>query len=382
MSAARAVGALRSLGPVPPLLPTARACLPSGSMSSALHSCARSLQSTAPITRGVKPGSAVSTSSQLSDRVFDFKPVLAPHQVVYQHAAGPVPGSTSKWTPMSKRTGLLLLKCGMTCDYDQWGARRPLTVLKLESPVVVAQIREEERGYTALQVGAGVAKHVNRPMEFYLRKQGVETAPIKMTEFRVTPDALLPVGTALHVRHFVPGQYVNVTGTSQGKGFQGGMKRHGFRGQSASHGNSVSHRVLGSTGCRQTPGRVFKGKKMPGQMGGDTVTVECLRVYKLDISRGLLYVSGAVPGKAGGYLRVVDAPKKPWSETFQPPFPTYAPTETDRAVETQWAAARLSGAVFATPQNAGLGLPAYELLSPPPAVDPFAVPENDEAEEV
>jgi hypothetical protein len=112
------------------------------------------------------------------------------------------------------------------------------------------------------------------------------------------------------------------------------------------------------------------------------VTVECLRVYKLDISRGLLYVSGAVPGKAGGYLRVVDAPKKPWTETFQPPFPTYVPTEADRAVESQWAAARLSGAVFATPQNAGLGLPAYELLSPPPAVDPFAVPENDEAEEV
>lgn len=277
---------------------------------------------------------------------------------------------------------MLLLKCGMTADFDMWGARRALTALKVESAVVVGQVTEAERGYTALQIGAGRAKHVNKPQKGYLAKQGITAPPAKLAEFRVTPDALLPVGTALHVRHFVPGQYVNVTGTSQGKGFQGGMKRWGFKGQSASHGNSVSHRVLGSTGCRHDPGRVFKGKKMPGRLGGDTITTECLKIYKVDLSRGLIYVQGAVPGKAGSYLRVVDAPKKPWKEDFQPPFPTYKPTPEDGEVAAKWEAARASGAIWQTPIGTPLPLPPFELVIAPPAIDPFGIPENEENEEV
>lgn len=335
-----------------------------------------------PVTTSAGTGSSASAAPAVTDKVYDFKPVGLPHQAIYEHPKGAFPGNTATWTPSSRRTGMLLLKCGMTADFDMWGARRALTALKVESAVVVGQVTEAERGYTALQIGAGRAKHVNKPQRGYLAKQGIAAPPAKLAEFRVTPDALLPVGTALHVRHFVPGQYINVTGTSQGKGFQGGMKRWGFAGQAATHGNSVSHRVLGSTGCRHDPGRVFKGKKMPGRMGGDTVTTECLRVYKVDLSRGLVYVQGAVPGKAGSYLRVVDAPKKPWKEDFQPPFPTYKPTAADVEVEAKWEAARAAGAIWQTPIGTPLSLPPFELVVAPPAVDPFGIPENEENEEV
>lgn len=314
-----------------------------------------------------------------------------------------------------------MLKVGMVSDYDQWGQRRALTALKIDQQaVVVGHATVETRGYTAIAIGAGVAKHVNKPQRFHLKAQGLDPdvvlpdgslkfpPPLEITEFRVTPDALvgLPVGTKLNALHFRPGQYVTVSGTTQGKGFQGGMKRHGFAGQGASHGNSVSHRVLGSTGCRQDPGRVFKGKKMPGQMGGTTATIQCLRVYKVDPTRDVIYVQGAVPGKAGSFLRVTDSSpksKKPWSETFQPPFPTYALTKDDEELIRSWKEAReggkllgalsspattaaAAGAASSSSGPLGLGLPLglkpYELVAEQSAVDPFAVPENDEAEEV
>lgn len=283
-----------------------------------------------------------------------------------------------------------MLKAGMAADYDQWGVRRALTALLLEHAFVTDVITEERRGYNAVQVGAGEPKlkNVTKPLRGYFEKQGVEPCR-ELSEFRVTPDAMLPLGTALDVRHWVPGQYVNVQGITQGKGFQGGMKRHGFAGQKASHGNSVSHRAIGSTGCRQDPGKVIKGKKMPGRMGGVLVTTECLRVYKIDIKRQLLWLEGSVPGKPGSYLRVYDAPKRPFTATNPPPFPTYVPTEADKLQAHMWA----TGAYLPPEQEHALEAigalpaeyqrePAYELVREPPAIDPFGIPENEEAEEV
>lgn len=200
------------------------------------------------------------------------------------------------------------------------------------NPPQVVQVKTAEKeGYDSLQVGAGSrkAKQVSSPLGGHFKWAGV---PIKrrLVEFRVSRDALLPVGTALGAAHFAPGQYVDVSGRTGGKGFAGGMKRHGFAGQGASHGNSVSHRALGSTGCRQDPGRVWKGKKMPGQMGGGRHTVQSLLVYKVDADRGLLYLKGAVPGHSGGWLEVRDAlRKRPGSGPAAGPpevaFPTALP---------------------------------------------------------
>jgi large subunit ribosomal protein L3 len=335
--------------------------------------------------------------TKADERVYDYKPILPRHQAIYKPVA-----TASSWNIESVRTGVLVLKAGMTGDYDNWGQRRALTALALEAPMVTAVIEEKVRGYSAIQIGAGIPKlkHVNKPMAGFFAKQS-QSSPLStptepavtprahLAEFRVTPDAFLPVGTVIDVRHFVPGQYVNVTGVSQGKGFQGAMKRHGFGGGKASHGNSVSHRSLGATGCRQDPGKVQKGKKMAGRLGGDTVTVQCLRVHKIDVKRNLVYVEGAVPGKAGTYLRLVDAPKKPFKAPQAPPFPTYAPTAADKALAAKWsAAAFLDPATEATLEAEGklpegyAREPAYELVVAPSAVDPFSIPEHDEAEEV
>ena len=197
------------------------------------------------------------------------------------------------------------------------------------SPAQVVQVKTlEKEGFDALQVGAGSrkAKQVSAPLGGHFKWAGV---PIKreLVEFRVSRDALLPAGTPLSAAHFAAGQYVDVSGTSGGKGFAGGMKRHGFAGQGASHGNSVSHRALGSTGCRQDPGRVWKGKKMPGQLGNARTTVHSLLLYKVDPARGLLYLKGAVPGHAGGFLEVRDAlRRRPGMDKVGgplPPHPTF-----------------------------------------------------------
>lgn len=313
-------------------------------------------------------------------------PVDGHHQRIYTPA---VPPLNSAWTLNSVRVGVLALKCGMTADWDKWGARRALTVLKLEDTIVTGVISEKERGYTALQVGAGHPKPKNLRKSELQHFASVGVPPrMHLGEFRVSLDAMMPVGTPISVQHFVPGQYVNVRGVTQGKGFQGGMKRHGFAGLRASHGVSVSHRSIGSTGNRHDPGKVIKGKKMPGRMGGDAVTTECLRVYKLDLKRGLVYLEGCVPGKPGGTLRVYDAPKRSiFTSTHQPPFPTYTETPEDRARKAAWAAAEDAASLYAAvAANGGVvpsGLEArfgepYELIAPPPAIDPFAIREDDE----
>jgi large subunit ribosomal protein L3 len=209
------------------------------------------------------------------------------------------------------RSGLIAQKVGMTRIFTEDGTHVPVTVLKVDTVKVVSTRSEEKDGYSAVQLGYGLAKvkNVNKAQRGQFAVAKVEPSK-KVVEFRVTPDALLEVGTELSATHFVAGQYVDVTGTTIGKGFAGGMKRHNFRGLEASHGVSVSHRSHGSTGQRQDPGKVFKGKKMAGHMGDVQVTTQSLAVVSTDESRGLILVKGAIPGSQGGWVLVRDAVKK------------------------------------------------------------------------
>lgn len=210
-----------------------------------------------------------------------------------------------------KRSGLIAQKMGMTRIFSAEGEHVPVTVLKVDACQVVAVRTEEKDGYNAVQLGVGSikVKNVNKAQRETYSRAGVEPKR-KLAEFRVTADALLDVGAELSVEHFVSGQFVDVTGTSVGKGFAGGMKRHNFGGLRASHGVSVSHRSHGSTGNRQDPGKTFKGKKMAGHMGDVRVTTQNLQVVATDAERGLIMVKGAVPGSAGGFIIVRDAVKR------------------------------------------------------------------------
>jgi large subunit ribosomal protein L3 len=210
------------------------------------------------------------------------------------------------------RTGLVAQKVGMTRIFKDDGTHVPVTVLKVDNCQVIAQRTEEKDGYTALQVGVGTAKVKNVPKaeRGHFAKASVEPKR-KVVEFRVGTEGLVDVGTELSVDHFVVGQLVDVVGRTIGKGFQGGMKRHNFRGLEATHGVSVSHRSHGSTGQRQDPGKVFKGKRMAGHMGDRRRTQMNLQVAAVDVARGLVMVRGAVPGAEGGYVLIRDAVKKP-----------------------------------------------------------------------
>jgi large subunit ribosomal protein L3 len=218
------------------------------------------------------------------------------------------------------RTGIIAEKMGMTRVFTPQGSHVPVTVLRLDGCQVVARRTEESDGYNALQLGLGRAKpkRVTKPQRGHFAKAKVEPKR-HLAEFRVSADGLLDVGQELSAAHFVPGQLVDVTGTSIGKGFAGAMKRHNFSGMRASHGVSVSYRAHGSTGNSQDPGKVFKGKKMAGHMGDQRVTAQNLEVVSIDEERGLVLVKGAVPGAAGGIVLVRDAVKR--SRPDEAPFP-------------------------------------------------------------
>ena len=211
---------------------------------------------------------------------------------------------------VSKRTGVLAKKLGMTRIFDASGKHVPVTVLQVQDCRVVAVKTADKDGYVALQLGAGKkkAKNTIKALRGHFAKASIE--PKKdVVEFRVSDNAVLDIGTTLSVEHFVAGQYVDVTSNSVGKGFQGGMKRHNFHGLRATHGVSVTHRSLGSTGQRQDPGRVFKNKKMPGHMGDVRVTTQNLKVYGVDTEQDLILIVGAVPGTEGACVQIRDAVK-------------------------------------------------------------------------
>jgi len=244
----------------------------------------------------------------------------------------------------SMRSGVIAQKVGMTRIFTDAGEHIPVTVLRLDKCQVLGHRTNDKNGYTALQLGAGIRKPSRLTKA---DRQNFAVAKVepkrKLAEFRVSPDNLIEVGAEITADHFIPGQFVDVTGTNQGKGFQGAMKRWNFGGGRASHGVSLTHRAHGSTGQRQDPGKVFKGKKMAGHMGDERVTTQNLVVVKTDVDRGLVMVRGAVPGAKGGWVLVRDAVRKaPPKDAPRPSAfkarggapETSAPAEATEAAET------------------------------------------------
>jgi len=210
-----------------------------------------------------------------------------------------------------KRSGLITTKMGMTRLYDDAGVAHAVTVLSVGDCTVIGNRTTDKNGYVAnvLGIREAKAKHIAKPQAVAAEKAGVKPYR-KIVEFRVSDDCVIPVGTPLMASHFVAGQFVDVQATSKGKGFQGAMKRHNFGGKEASHGVLKAHRSLGGTGMREWPGRVLPGKKMSGQMGNETVTVQNLKIFGTDEAENLIFVEGAVPGCNGTFVLVSDAVKK------------------------------------------------------------------------
>lgn len=223
-------------------------------------------------------------------------------------------------TVAKQRIGLIARKEGMTRIFDEDGRHVPVTVLKIDECQVIAHMTEEKDGYTAVQLGAGKAKvkRTSKANRGHFAKAKVEPKK-KVVEFRVVNENMPEVGAEIGANHFIAGQFVDVTATSKGKGFQGAMKRHNFGGMRATHGVSVSHRAHGSTGQCQDPGRVFKGKKMAGHMGDERVTTQNLQVVAVDLEDNLILVKGAVPGARSAWVVINDAVKKAFPEDVPMP---------------------------------------------------------------
>ena len=238
------------------------------------------------------------------------------------------------------RSGVIAKKLGMTRLFLEDGRQVPVTVLQLDNLQVVAQRTAEKDGYSAVQLGAGTAKakRTTAAMRGHFAKAKVEPKR-KIAEFRVSPENLIGVGEEITADHYFEGQFVDIAGTSIGKGFAGAMKRHNFGGLRASHGVSISHRSHGSTGQCQDPGKVFKGKKMAGHLGAVRVTTQNLQVVRTDSDRGLIMVKGSVPGSKGGWVTIKDAVKKPFPESAILPAALKSAAEAARKAAEEAAAA-------------------------------------------
>ena len=278
------------------------------------------------------------------------------------------------------RSGVIAKKVGMTRLFMEDGKQIPVTVLQLDKLQVVAQRTPESHGYTAVQLGAGSvkAKRVSKAMRGHFSAAKVEPKR-KVAEFRVAPEAMIDVGEEITANHYFEGQFVDVAGTSIGKGFAGAMKRHNFSGLRASHGVSISHRSHGSTGQCQDPGKVFKGKKMAGHMGAARVTTQNLQVVKTDAGRGLIMVKGAVPGSKGGWVTIKDAVKKPFPETAILPAGLKSMAEEAEKAAEEAAAAAAAEAEAAAAEAAAAEQAAMEAAEAEEA-KPDAVAEAEAAE--
>ncbi|EIE52151.1 50S ribosomal protein L3 [Salipiger aestuarii] len=247
------------------------------------------------------------------------------------------------------RSGIIAKKVGMTRLFMEDGKQIPVTVLQVEGLQVVANRTAEKDGYTAVQLGAGTAKAKNttKALRGHFAIAKVEPKR-KIAEFRVDAENLINVGEEITADHYFEGQYVDVSGTTIGKGFAGSMKRHNFGGLRATHGVSISHRSHGSTGQCQNPGKVFKGKKMAGHMGAVRCTTQNLQVVKTDADRGVIMIKGAVPGSKGGWVTIKDAVKKPFPENaILPAALKSAAEEAAKAAEQAAAAAAAEEAAAA-----------------------------------
>jgi len=266
------------------------------------------------------------------------------------------------------RTGVIAKKLGMTRFFDEAGSHVPVTVLSLEGCQVVGQRTAEKDGYVALQLGAGAKKPKNttKALRGHFAKAQVEPKRT-VAEFRVSEDNLIDVGAEITANHFVPGQKIDVTGTTVGKGFAGAMKRWNFGGMRATHGVSVSHRAHGSTGNRQDPGRTFPGKKMAGHLGQETVTTLNLTVWRVDAERGLILVKGAVPGSEGSFVKIRDAVKSA--------LPAEAPQPGAFRKAGEPAPAGEESAVDETPDTVGQEAPVEAAAAPETEVEESAAPE-------
>ena len=249
------------------------------------------------------------------------------------------------------RSGVIAKKLGMTRLFMEDGRQVPVTVLHMENLQVVAQRTADRDGYSAVQLGAGAAKakRTTQAMRGHFAAAKVEPKR-KLAEFRVSPENLIEVGEEITADHYFAGQFVDIAGTSIGKGFAGGMKRHNFGGLRASHGVSISHRSHGSTGQCQDPGKVFKGKKMAGHMGAVRVTTQNLQVVRTDSERGLIMVKGAVPGSKGGWVTIKDAVKKATPDNVI--LPAALRSEARRAHEAALQAAEEAAAAEAEAEQA------------------------------